>query len=152
MRKSNFILSLCIFVFAQLATLAQTNDSSKKPISIELPSIIASGLEAYKEKGPDDAVRARIKGSGIDGSKDALSQANVLRQVQDYYGAYQAYEVVSIRKLTPKTQVVYLVLDYEKGPLFAKFVVYRSDQGWILANFSFNTKEEAILPTSVSVN
>ena len=93
-------------------------------------------------------VRTCIKGSGIDGSKDALNQANVLRQVQDYYGAYQAFEVVSTKDLSPKTRVIYLVLDFEKGPLFAKFVVYRSDQSWILAYFNFNTKEELVFPSS----
>ncbi|MGA3134480.1 MAG: hypothetical protein ABSC88_00655 [Terracidiphilus sp.] len=152
MRKSAFLLSFCVLVFGQLTSVAQTADSSQKRAVESLPPIIISGLEAYKDKGPDDAVRAWIKGSAIDGSKDALTQANNLRQIQDYYGAYRAYEVISTREVTPKTRVVYLVLDFDKGPLFAKFVVYRSDQGWILVTFNFNTKEEAILPTAVRVN
>ena len=43
----------------------------------------------------------------------------------------QTFEIISTRDLAPKTRILYLVLDYEKGPLFAKFVVYRSDQGSI---------------------
>jgi len=84
----------------------------------------------------------------MDGSKDALSQANVLRQVQDFYGAYQSYDVVSLRDTSPHINVIYLVLNYEKGPLFAKFVLYRADTGWILTSFNFNAKEEAIFPTN----
>ena len=148
MRKRVFFLCSCALFLAPLVSRAQASSSKGKGASESLPPIIVSGLEAYKNKGPEEAVRTWTKGSAIDGSKDALSQANVLRQVQDYYGAYQAFEVVSTKDLSPKTRVIYLVLDFEKGPLFAKFVVYRSDQSWILAYFNFNTKEELVFPSS----
>jgi hypothetical protein len=139
-------------VLGQLTSTAQTADSNQKQAIQSLPSIIISGLNAYKEKGPDEAVRAWIKDSAIDGSKEALTQANNLRQIQDYYGAYRGYELISAIDITPKTKVVYLIIDFDKGPLFAKFVVYRPDQVWILVNFNFNTKTESILPTEVHVD
>jgi hypothetical protein len=145
MRKSVFLVCSCLILFLSLALNAQTPDTKDKISTNDVPPVVVSGLEAYRNKGPEDAVRAWIKGSAIEGSKDALSQANVLRQIQDYYGTYQAFEVVSIRELTPKTRVVCLVLDFEKGPLFAQFVVYQSGKDWILAYFNFNTKEELIL-------
>lgn len=152
MRKFVLFMFFCAFAFGQMNTNAQVADSNQKHSVLSLPPIIVSGLEAYKDKGPEDAVRAWIKGSAIDGSKDALTQANNLRQIQDYYGAYRAYEVISTRDITPRTRVVYLVLDFDKGPLFAKFVVYRPDQEWILVNFNFNTKEEVILPTVIHMD
>jgi hypothetical protein len=126
---------------------AQTSGSKEKGVGEGLPPIVVLGLEAYKSSGPEEAVRAWTKGSAIDGSKDAISQANLLRQIQEFYGAYRAFEIVSTTDLSPKTRVVYLVLDFEKGPLFAKFVVYRSGQGWVLAYFNFNTKEELVFPS-----
>jgi hypothetical protein len=105
-----------------------------------------SGLEAYKADGPDAAIKAWVKGGPLEGSKDALSQANVLRQIQDYYGTYKAFDLIRSRNLSPTTRVIYLTLDYEKGPLFAKFVIYRTEQSWILTSFTFNTKEEMVLP------
>jgi hypothetical protein len=120
---------------------------SPKPGAEEIPKVILSGLEAYKAEGPEAAVKAWIKGSSIEGSKEALSQANVLRQVQDFYGTYKAFELIRSRDLTPTTRIIYLTLNYEKGPLFAKFTAYRAEQGWIIANFTFNTKEDLILPT-----
>ena len=146
MCKRVFFLCFCVLLLAPLLSLAQTSGSNAKGSSEGLPPIVVSGLEAYKNNGPDEAVRTWIKGSALDGSKEALSQANGLRQIQDYYGAYQAFEVVSTREVSPKTRVFYVVLDFEKGPAFAKFVVYRSDHGWILVNFNINTKEEAVLP------
>ncbi len=147
MHKHLFFLCFCALFFAPLVSPAQTSGSTGKGASEDLPPIILLGLEAYKTSGPEEAVQAWIKGGSLDGSKEALSQANVLRQVQDYYGAYRAFEIVSTKNLSPKTRVIYLVLDFEKGPLFAKFVVYRSGQAWILAYFNFNTKEELVFPS-----
>jgi len=118
--------------------------SAKEPVDV--PKIILSGLEAYKAEGPEAAIKAWLKGSPIEGSKDALTQANNLRQVQDYYGAYKAFDTISSRDLSPTTRIVYLTLNYEKGPLFAKFLVYRTEQGWILVSFLFNTKDELVIP------
>ncbi|MGA3055757.1 MAG: hypothetical protein ABSD63_16245 [Candidatus Korobacteraceae bacterium] len=147
MRKRVFFLCCCALFFVPLVSAAQTSGPKEKVASESLPPIVVLGLEAYKSSGPEEAVQAWIKGSAIDGSKDALSQTNLLRQIQDYYGAYRAFEIVSTKDLSPKTRVIYLVLDFEKGPLFAKFVVYRSGQAWILAYFNFNTKEELVFPS-----
>jgi hypothetical protein len=144
MRKLVFLCS-CALLLAPLTSPAQASGSKEKGIG-ELPRIVVSGLQAYKDQGPDEAVRAWIKGSGIDGSKEALSQGNVLRQIQDYYGTYRTFEAVSTQDISPKVRVIYLVMDFEKGPVFAKFVAYRSEQGWIMAYFNFNTKEELVFP------
>ena len=139
------IYTLAIGLF--LLTCGQSvRAASSQPGTDEIPKILLSGMEAYKAEGPEAAIKAWIKGSSIEGSKDALSQANVLRQIQDFYGAFKSFDLISSRNLTPATRVVYLALDYEKGPLFAKFVIYRSDQSWIVVNFAFNTKEELIIP------
>lgn len=113
---------------------------------VEVPKIILSGLEAYKAEGPEAAIKAWLKGSPLEGSKDALTQANNLHQIQDYYGAYKAFDPIRSRSLSPTTRIIYLTMDYEKGPLFAKFVAYRTEQGWILTSFTFNTKDELIIP------
>jgi len=114
----------------------------------DIPHVVIAGLEAYKDKGPDEAVKAWIKDSPLDGNKDALTQANMLRQVQDFYGLYQSFETISTEDLSRRVRVVYLVMNFDKGPLFAKFVTYHSeDHGWVLTSFNFNTKAELILPS-----
>jgi hypothetical protein len=140
------LLLACTVLMVCVCAAGQTSDSKNQKTNEALSPIVVSGLQAYKDKGPEEAVRAWIKGSGIDGSKEAMAQANTLRQVEDYYGKFQGFEVVKTSNLTPKTQVAYLVMDYEKGPVFAKFVSYRSEQGWVLAYFNFNTKEENLFP------
>lgn len=144
MHKRIFLLCLCALLFMQLPAVAQT--LIKAGTAEDLPPVILSGLQGYKDKGPDEAVRIWIKDGPIDGSKEALSQVNNLRQVQDFYGAYQSFEFISGYEIGRRTRILYLTLNFEKGPLFAKFVVYQTNHRWILTSFNFNTKEEMILP------
>ena len=132
-------LVFCLFLLAAPVAAAPMNTST-------LPPVITDGLKAYKDTGPEEAVKAWIKGSPIDGSREALSQSNNLHQVQDFYGAYQDYDLVKIVTVSPRIMDVYLVLDFQKGPLFSKFVLYRTDQGWVLTSFNFNTKTDAVFP------
>ena len=111
-----------------------------------MPKIVRLGLDAYKNGGPDDAVTAWLQGSVLGGSKEALDAANLLRQVRTVYGAYLGFDVISVRDLTPTTRVLYLALDYDSGPVFARFVVYRAKPGWIVTDFLFDRKEDLVLP------
>lgn len=145
MHKRIFLLCSCALLFMPLAAAGQSLIKGGGTVE-DLPPVIVSGLQGYKDKGPDEAVRLWIKDSPIDGSKEALNQANNLRQVQNFYGAYQFFEVISAYEIGHRTRIFYLTLDFENGPLFAKFVVYQSNHRWILTSFNFNTKEEMILP------
>lgn len=140
------VLLCCCALVLSLLSVAQNSNIKDKMASGAVAPIILSGLQAYSKDGPDAAVRAWIKGSGLDGSKEALSQANNLRRIEDYYGKYQDFEVVKLRGIAQKTQIACLVLDYEKGPVFAKFIAYRTDQGWVVDYFDFNTKEQPLVP------
>jgi hypothetical protein len=42
--------------------------------------------------------------------------------------------------------IVYLTINYEKGPLFARFLAYRIRNDWVLPDFTFDTKPEAVFP------
>jgi hypothetical protein len=145
---------LCLFLFAFVAIAsAQSGDDSPRrngpaaaAPALVLPPVVISGLDGYKAKGAEEAVRLWVKDSPLEGSKDAASQVFALRQIEELYGAYQWFEVVRIREVSPRILTIYLVLDYERGPLFARFTVYRSNHRWIMTSFDFNTREETIFP------
>lgn len=144
MRKCGFLMVCFGLLLGQFGAVAQSSDASQKVSADAVPPVILAGLDVYKDKGPDEAVKTWIKGSPMDGNKDALSEANALRHIQDFYGAYQGFDLSSTRDLSPRSRVIYMVLDYEKGPIFAKFLVYRVGQSWILTSFIFNTKPELV--------
>jgi hypothetical protein len=147
----SFVIALFCVTLAGVSSLsAQNNVADEAHHHFDVPHLIIDGLIAYHDKGPDEAVRTWIKDSPIDGSKDALNQANNLRQVQSHYGVFRSFEVIGLQDLSQRVRTVYVVLNYDKGPLFGRFMLYRSvDQDWLLTSFNFNTDPQAILPTSM---
>lgn len=134
------------------AAYAQSTDDSPRhnaPVQTPapvLPPVVVSGLDGYKAKGAEEAIRLWVKDSPLEGGKDAANQVSALHQIEELYGAYQWFEVVRMREVSPRTLTVYLVLDYERGPLFARFTVYRSNHRWIMTYFDFNTREDGVFP------
>jgi hypothetical protein len=133
-----FFVVLIVIGLAPVVTFAQEG---------KIPDIIMSGLNVYKEKGPEAAVKEWIKGSPVEGQKNALSQANVLLQVEAFYGTYKSVELINIKNVTSTAKMVYVQLNYENGPVFAYFVIYnKGDNNWIVTNFQFHTDPASILP------
>lgn len=114
-----------------------------------IPPVVLSGLDAYKEGGAEAAFNAWLSGSPSEGDKSALSQANIFRQVETLYGAYQGFDPIKIVNLTPKTTLVYLQINFQKGPLFASFLCYREVDNWIIPMLTFNTEVEKIIPSEI---
>jgi hypothetical protein len=145
------LICLCLLALPCLTTaLAQSYDDYPRrttPAPV-LPPVIMSGLDGYKTKGAEEAIRLWIKDSPIEGSKEAMTQADTLRQAETLYGAYQWYEIIRTREISPRTLTIDLVLDYERGPLFVRFVVYRSNHRWVMTYFDFSFREENIFPTT----
>ena len=106
---------------------------------------MVSGLDGDKTKGAEEAVRLWVKDSPLEGSNDGgATQVTALHQAEQSYGAYQWYELLSIREVSPRTMVIYLVLDYERGPLFARFTLYHSNHRWIMTYFGTSTRAKKI--------
>jgi hypothetical protein len=111
-----------------------------------IPSPITTGLADYAFQGADAAVKAWAKGSAREGSPEISIQVNYLKQVEAVYGKFQGYHVVQVHGLSPLSLIVYLTINYEKGPLFARFLAYRIRNDWVLPDFTFDTKPEAVFP------
>ena len=80
------------------------------------------------------------------GQQGRGSYLTTLHQTQELYGNFRGYELIGIRVVSSTSYVVYFTLDYDRGPLFAKFRVYRTGLGSILTGMVLNTDEDAVLP------
>ncbi|MGH9587535.1 MAG: hypothetical protein ACRD3F_11325 [Acidobacteriaceae bacterium] len=141
MRKLAILICTCILFAAPSLSVAQ----SKGPDGA-VPDVVLAGLQAYKNGGAQAAVQAWIKGGPLDGSADASSDVRALDQIQQAYGGYRSCDVIHAGDLTRRIRVIYLAMYFERGPLFAKFVVYRTGATWVLTSFKFNSDADAILP------
>lgn len=138
---NKIVLPLLIALFLPITSYAASDDAT---------SIVKRGLDAYAKGGAKEAIESWISGSGLEGSKEALSQANILRQVEDYYGEYEGYDVVKDHKISERVHMVVFVMNYKKGPLFGRFQSYRSNSGqWVATEFKFHTEAATVLPSSI---
>ncbi|PUB82490.1 MAG: hypothetical protein B6D78_15760 [gamma proteobacterium symbiont of Ctena orbiculata] len=138
---NKIVLVLTLLLLTPLTSFAENNDAI---------SIVTRGLEAYTKGGAKAAIESWIKDSGLEGSKEALAQANVLRQVEDYYGEYVGYDIVKDHQLTKRVHMIVFVMNYTKGPLFGRFQSYRSNSGkWVATEFKFHTEAVMVLPKSI---
>lgn len=111
-----------------------------------MPKIVQAGLDAYKTGGPEEAVRVWMRGSALEGTKEVAGYLTTLHQTQELYGNFCAYDLIGTRVLSRVSYVVYVSLDYDRGPLFAKFTVYRTEPAAVLTNIVMNVNEDAVLP------
>lgn len=113
-----------------------------------VPPILISGLDAYRTGGMGQAFRAWLRNSPLPWDP---KMAVALHSAEQEFGPFQGWDIVDVRSLTPTTRVVYLVLNYQLGPVFAKFVAYDTEQqvGWVVTNLKFSLDDEAVFPPPV---
>lgn len=138
MRKA---LPLVLFLLVSLAPSASPQ-SAPGPV----PPFIAAGMAAYRDEGTEAAMKIWLKNSPSAGERINTSLLDQAPE-QFQYGKFRHFDVTSVRQLSPSTMVYYLILNYDNGPLFARFIVYRTaDHGWILNSYKFDINVDAIIP------
>lgn len=145
MRRNSLFRVVGILVFLTVSPNLITASTPSESTGT-VPQIITSGVEAYKTTGAESAVKTWLKGGPLEGQKEALRQAQTMEVFEDYYGKVTGTHLILSRNLTETSKVVYVTLDFEKGPVFCKFTLYRVGKDWIVINFLFNTKESEIIP------
>lgn len=130
----------CYLLFAFIifgAALAQAED---------VPEIINRGFKIYNGSGPKAAIAFWLKGSSFDG----LSQANMLSQVEDYFGSYQGYNLFKSIALGPKSRLYLITINFQKGALFAKFLTYEPEGKTVIVQMlHFNTEVDKVWPPNM---
>ena len=120
--------------------------------SAQAPSaraLFEQGAQAYLKDGANAAIAAWLKGSALEGNTQATSQANTLRQIEDFYGKPESFEVLLENKLSDRSNIILAVLNYQKGGLYARFQVFRLASGsWVITEFKLHTEAAVLFPNS----
>lgn len=108
-----------------------------------------AGAAAYLKGDAQAAIAAWLKGSALEGNTQATTQANGLRQVEDFYGKPESYEVLAEHKVSDRSVVVLGVINFQKGPLYTRFQNYRlAGGGWVTTEFKVHTEVSQLFPNS----
>jgi hypothetical protein len=129
-----------LLLAAPVSALAQT----KQP---PVPDLIKQGLSAYAQSGLNTALQVWLQNSLLDRGTLLRSELAALKQADATYGLFESGEVMQVAIITPRVTRVYLVLYYERAPLWAWFDLYRTRSGnQVISDVFFSPKVRVILP------
>lgn len=120
--------------------------------SVSARALVEQGASAYVKEGASAAVAIWLKGSALEGNTQATSQANGLRQVEDFYGKPTGFDILKEVTLSPRSKLVFYAINFQKGLLYARMQAYElPTSGWVTTEFKFHTEAVNILPPSMVV-
>ena len=135
-------IRVLMLVTAALCTPLTAHGQASSP-----KALAEQGMVAYIKGGASDAVAAWLKGSALEGNTQSTSQANSLRQIEDFYGKPQSYEIVAMHNISSKVVMLVAVMHFQIGPLFIRMQIYQLASGaWVSTEFKFHTEAASILP------
>lgn len=115
----------------------------------DVPDIIANGFAAYGKTGSTDAINVWFKGSPMESDLNTrMTTASNLTKFEGAYGKFVGWELVKAYTLTASTKVIFVVVKYEKGPLWVAFNCYKNGDSWNIPTIGMDTNPTKILPAS----
>lgn len=133
-------------IFGALIFLSLSTALAFAVDDVPLPEVILTGLQAYSMKGPEAALNAWTKGGPLENDPKVLGSVRVFQEVEKYYGRYNGYNLIRQKKLAPNSKLIYLQMNYEKGPLFIRFLCYFSGDQWVVSGrLVLNTEPDEVL-------
>lgn len=82
----------------------------------------------------------------MEGSNKAATQAGYLRNLSRGLGNYKSHELIQSKEISRASQVIYLSINFERGVVYSRFLVYRTEKDWVVQNMDFSDRPEAVMP------
>jgi hypothetical protein len=115
--------------------------------NLALPAVIEGGFESWTKGGAVEVIfSAWQKGGLMEGSNKAAVQARYFRNLSQALGNYKSRELLESKGIGRASQVIYLSINFERGAVYGRFLVYRTEKDWVVQNMDFNDRPEAIMP------
>ena len=111
----------------------------------------ANATKVYVKSGGAAFMQRILKDGPLAEDKRALSQAQALQQIEQFFGPLQSSTVLSTKELGPRTCYLVGVLEYANGPAFAVATYYRGDKGVGPTSMFFKTEPETVLPNTLLI-
>jgi hypothetical protein len=122
-------------------------------VQAEVPSIIASGFEAYRASGSKGALAVWLRGATQPSNRLDVSGLPVSAaaggETPEEWGPMESYEIVAVYSPTARLRRVYAVAYFPQGPLFCSFDLCKISGNWTTYGLRFGQRPDDILPIEV---
>ena len=111
-----------------------------------LAPILQEGFSAWARSGANLALDAWQKGGFLEGDNKVAAEVSYFRRLERGLGNYRSYETLDIKGVGQNSQIAYVSINFERGAVYGRFLLYRTDKAWVVQNMDFSIKPEAIMP------
>lgn len=140
-------LALAVALLLSHAVTASAQSPSPGP----LPSNIAQALETFRTDGAAAGVKALTPGwsSGADADKQ-VQLIDAFAKLEPFAGKMLGYDVARTVSVSNHLQRNYLVLLYERQPVYLLLTLYQPPgTPWQVVTFNFHTDPRQVFPPSL---
>jgi len=137
--RACLLITFACGCFAFTASNAAAADTS-------IPGIIQDGFKSWAAKDASYAFDVWKKGGLLETDAKPAQLARYFGQMDRLLGNYKSYEPIQSKPITESSRIIYLSVNFERAAAYARFLVYRTDKGWVIQNMDFSAKPEAIMP------
>ena len=148
MKKRVTLVVLILFIFCALWTTHLHASVKTK----DIPQPLTKALAVYKAKGVQEFIKTLVKDGPMEGNVEIKTQIATLEKIELYYGKYQSYDILNIKRLSDSIRLVYLIINFEKGAVFGKLVAFKNKNKETVTSFVFHTKPEKVLPEALLIS
>ncbi|MDB6039568.1 MAG: hypothetical protein JWM99_3409 [Verrucomicrobiales bacterium] len=133
-----FLLALaCFFAVSQTAT-AQSD--------IPMPDVIKKGLALYEKGGVIVAFDSWQRGGMLENDSAGAAKLRAFKEMTTAIGNYKSSDVVRVRQISNHSRLVYFAMNFNRGVIYAKFLIYQTESDWNVQNMVFGSRPETIMP------
>jgi hypothetical protein len=79
---------------------------------------------------------------GVQGTQEASRFKETVRSLRNY----RSLEVIEVKEIGKTSKILYLAMNFERGVLYGRFLLWKSDRDWVVQHIDFSTKPEVIMP------
>ncbi len=146
MNYSKATMRICLPMLAGCLGLWDMARRAEAAANPSVPAVVQDGFAAWGKGGSILAFDTWPKGGLLEESRKAASQCDYFKRLDRALGNYRSYELVESKAIGSSSQILYLAMSFERGAVYARFLVYRTEKGWVVQDMDFSTKPETIMP------
>lgn len=139
-----FVLSVVVLGLLQLCCHRPVAQAALPPA--DLPPVLLKGFSLFPTGGPESALEMWRQGGLLEGDRRAEELGEYFKRTVRSLRNYRSYELVESKFIGQSSRIVYLAILFERGAIYARFQLFKSDRQWVVQNMDFNLRPEAVMP------
>jgi hypothetical protein len=143
MNTKTMFLSLLLFCLLSLASASLRAASGPGGPA---PAIVEKGLRLLKTAGPAAAFEGWREGGALEGDPKGADDLARFKELIKPLRNYRSFEVVEAKDIGRSSRLIFVTMSFDRGVLFGKFLVWRSERDWVVQRLEFDTKPETLMP------